>query len=113
MYDEEIHKILPPIVSAETNINMNYNGKRIKKGVGIHDSSSVLNPYIRGSKKSFVLVSTGTWSVSLNPFLNKILNEQDIRNDSVNYMRINGKSVNSSKLLLGNEYKHQVTELRT
>ena len=113
VYDEEIHKILPPIVSTETSINMNYNGKRIKIGVGIHDSSSALIPYIRGSEKLFVLVSTGTWSVSLNPFSNKLLNEQDIRNDSVNYMRINGKSVNSSKLLLGNEYKHQVTELRT
>ncbi|MDG1805664.1 FGGY family carbohydrate kinase [Flavicella sp.] len=111
VYAEEIHKILPPIVSTETSINMNYNGKRIKIGVGIHDSSSALIPYIRGSKKPFVLVSTGTWSVSLNPYSKTLLNEQELRDDCINYMRINGKAVKSSKLLLGNEYKHQVTFL--
>ena len=111
MYKEEINKILPPIVSTETSINMNYNGKRVKIGVGIHDSSSALIPYIRGSKKPFVLVSTGTWSVSLNPYSKSNLTEDDIKVDTINYMRINGKSVKSAKLLLGNEYKHQVTEL--
>lgn len=111
VYKEEINKILPPLVSTETSINMNYNGKRIKIGVGIHDSSSALIPYIRGSKKSFVLVSTGTWSVSLNPYSESSLTKEDIEKDTINYMRINGKAVKSAKLLLGNEYKHQVTEL--
>tara|TARA_B100000809_G_scaffold152035_1_gene149376 strand:+ start:4444 stop:5820 length:1377 start_codon:yes stop_codon:yes gene_type:complete len=111
VYAEEINKILPPIVSTETSINMNYNGRRIKIGVGIHDSSSALIPYIRGSKKPFVLVSTGTWSVSLNPFSETLLNEKEMEEDCISYMRINGKAVKSSKLLLGNEYKHQVTKL--
>lgn len=111
VYKEEINKILPPIVSTETSINMNYNGKRIKIGVGIHDSSSALIPYIRGSKKPFVLVSTGTWSVSLNPYSESSLTNDDIKKDTINYMRFNGNAVKSAKLLLGNEYKHQVTEL--
>ena len=111
VYKEEIDKILPPIVSTETSINMNYNGKRIKIGVGIHDSSSALLPYVRSTKESFILVSTGTWSVSLNPFSEKTLTENDIKKDCINYMRINGKTVKSSKLLLGNEYKYQVTKL--
>lgn len=111
VYKEEIDKILPPIVSTETSINMNYNGKRIKIGVGIHDSSSALLPYVRSTKESFILVSTGTWSVSLNPFSEKTLTESDIKKDCINYMRINGKAVKSSKLLLGNEYKYQVTKL--
>ena len=111
VYKEAINKILPPIVSTETSINMNYNGKRIKIGVGIHDSSSALIPYIRVSKKPFVLVSTGTWSVSLNPYSESSLTNDDIKKDTINYMRINGKAVKSAKLLLGNEYKHQVTEL--
>ena len=111
VYKEEINKILPPIVSTETSINMNYNGKRIKIGVGIHDSSSALIPYIRGSKKPFVLVSTGTWSVSLNPYSEELLTNDDIKKDTINYMRFNGNAVKSAKLLLGNEYKYQVTEL--
>jgi len=90
---------------------MNYNGKSIKIGVGIHDSSSALIPYIRGSKKPFILVSTGTWSVSLNPYYESSLTNNDIQKETINYMRINGKVVKSSKLMLGNEYKHQVTQL--
>ncbi len=111
VYKENINHILPPIVSTETSINMNYNGKSIKIGVGIHDSSSALIPYIRGSKKPFILVSTGTWSVSLNPYYESSLTNNDIQKETINYMRINGKVVKSSKLMLGNEYKHQVTQL--
>ena len=111
VYAEEIHKILPPIVSTDTSVNMNYNGTRMKIGVGIHDSSSALIPYLRGSKKPFVLVSTGTWSVSLNPFSETLLSQEEIAQDCISYMRMNGKPVKSSKLLLGNEYKHQISVL--
>jgi sugar (pentulose or hexulose) kinase len=108
VYEEEINKILPPLVSTETSLNINYNGKRIKIGVGIHDSSSALLPYVRSVKKPFVLVSTGTWSIALNPFSDKPLTEDEVKSDCINYMRINGKPVKSSRLFLGNEYKIQV-----
>ncbi len=111
VYKEEINKILPPIVSTETSINMNYNGKRIKIGVGIHDSSSALLPYIRSVKKPFILVSTGTWSISLNPFSKELLSETDIEKGSITYMRINGKPVKSSRIFLGNAYRVNVQKL--
>lgn len=111
VYKEGIHKILAPIVSTETSTNMNYNGKRIKIGVGIHDSSAALLPYVRSTKKSFVLVSTGTWSVALNPFTSTKLTKKDIEQDCINYMRINGKAVKASRVFLGNEYKLQVQYL--
>lgn len=110
VYEEGLHKILPPIVSTETSINMNYNGKRIKIGVGIHDSSAALLPYLRSIKKEFLLVSTGTWSIVFNPFTSKpILGSDD--KDIINYMRINGKPVRARRLFLGNEYKIQVKKL--
>ncbi|MGJ5641537.1 FGGY-family carbohydrate kinase [Formosa sp. S-31] len=111
VYKEELHKILPPIVSTETSINMNYNGKRIKIGVGIHDSSSALLPYVRSIKKPFLLVSTGTWSISLNPFFDGQLSENDIKEGCINYMRINGKAVKSSRIFLGNFYRQNVQKL--
>tara|TARA_R110000744_G_scaffold67327_1_gene137301 strand:+ start:3487 stop:4857 length:1371 start_codon:yes stop_codon:yes gene_type:complete len=111
VYAEEFHKILPPIVSTETSINMNYNGKRIKIGVGIHDSSAALLPYVRSIKKKFILVSTGTWSIALNPFSEKLLTTDDIANNCINYMRNNGKPVKSARLFLGNEYTLQVKEI--
>ena len=110
VYAEGINKILPTIVSTETSINMNYNGKRIKIGVGIHDSSSALLPYVRSIKKKFVLVSTGNWSISFNPFTEYPINKS-ANIDSINYMRINGKPVKATRLFLGNEYKIQVQKL--
>ena len=111
VYKEGLDKILPPIVSTETSINMNYNGKRIKIGVGIHDSSAALLPYVRSIRKKFVLVSTGTWSIVFNPFTeNPIATEAD-DGDTINYMRINGKPVKATRLFLGNEYKLQVAKL--
>ncbi|MDV7140373.1 FGGY family carbohydrate kinase [Maribacter sp. TH_r10] len=111
VYAEGIHRILPPIVSTETSMNMNYNGKRIKIGVGIHDSSAALLPYVRSEKEKFVLVSTGTWSIALNPFSNASLTKGDIEKECINYMRINGKPVKSSRMFLGNEYNLQVQNL--
>tara|TARA_R110002050_G_scaffold261556_1_gene401657 strand:+ start:150024 stop:151394 length:1371 start_codon:yes stop_codon:yes gene_type:complete len=111
VYKEELNNILPTIVSTETSINMNYNGKRIKIGVGIHDSSAALLPYVRSIKKKFVLVSTGTWSITLNPFTDHPIIKDTHDKDSINYMRINGKPVKATRLFLGNEYKIQVTKL--
>ncbi|WP_026809966.1 FGGY-family carbohydrate kinase [Arenibacter latericius] len=111
VYKEEINKILPKIVSTETSINMNYNGKRIKIGVGIHDSSAALLPYIRSVRQKFILVSTGTWSIAMNPFSEEALKASDIELNCINYMRINGKAVKASSLFLGNEYKEQIKRL--
>ena len=111
VYHEELHQILPPIVSTETSINMNYNGRRIKIGVGIHDSSAALLPYIRSQKKPFLLVSTGTWSVSLNPFAEGALTAEDQEAQCINYMRIDGKPVKAARLFLGEEYKIQTKRL--
>jgi len=111
VYKEELNHLLPTIVSTETSINMNYNGKRIKIGVGIHDSSAALLPYVRSINKNFVLVSTGTWSIALNPFTAHPISK-DIRDkDFINYMRINGKPVKATRMFLGNEYIIQVSKL--
>src|SRR5690606_40247859 len=98
VYQEGFHKILPPIVSTETRINMNYNGKRIQIGVGIHDSSAALLPYVRSLSDPFILVSTGTWSIALNPFTSTALTEKEVSKNCINYMRINGKQVKASRL---------------
>lgn len=111
VYKEKIDEILPPIVSTETSINMNYNGKRIKIGVGIHDSSAALLPYLRSIKKKFILVSTGTWSIVFNPFTEKPISDKIKDKDTINYMRINGKPVKATRMFLGNEYKLQIAKL--
>src|SRR5690606_40520211 len=95
----------------ETNINMNYKGERMKVGVGIHVSSAALLLYVMSLKYPFILVSTGTWSIALNPFTTTPLSEKEVSKNCINYMRINGKQVKASRLFLGNEYKIKVQKL--
>ncbi|MFT5765055.1 MAG: sugar (pentulose or hexulose) kinase [Saprospiraceae bacterium] len=111
VYKENIHKILAPIVSTETSINTKWNEKNIKIGAGIHDSSAALLPYLKSVKNPFLLVSTGTWSITLNPFPNRTATKNDLGENYLNYMRIDGKPIKASRLFLGNEYQLQVQKL--
>ncbi len=111
VYQEEIHKKLPSIVGTGTSINTNLMGHQIKVGVGIHDSSSALLPYIRSIDKKFLLLSTGTWSIALNPFSKEPLTDEDTSSNCINYMRINGEPVKAARLFLGNEYNEKIKEL--
>ena len=111
VYKEGIHEKFPPIASSRETTPVNYKGKNIQMGVGVHDSSSALLPYIRSIKKPFLLISTGTWSISINPFNKGMLTKEDIGNGCLFNMRIDGSPVKVSTLFLGNEYKLQIKEL--
>lgn len=111
VYHEGIHKILPEIVPSATSYTINYKGKHLRIGVGIHDSSAALLPYIRSIGDKFILVSTGTWSVAMNPFSKDNGVDSKAEKNQINYMRINGEAVKASRLFLGNEYKEQVKVL--
>ncbi len=109
--NQEIDINFPFIIPTQTSFNMIYNGKRIKIGIGIHDSSSALIPYLLGEKKPFVLISTGTWSITLNPFSTDPLSKKDIKNNCLNYLKVDGKPVRATRFFMGNEYKTQVKKL--
>jgi sugar (pentulose or hexulose) kinase len=111
VYQEEIDKILPPIVASDTTIKTEHKGKTLQIGIGIHDSSAALLPYVRSAQKPFLLVSTGTWSIAINPFATVQLTSEDTKNECLFNMRINGNPVKVSRLFLGNEYKLQVRKL--
>lgn len=113
VHAEGVGRILPAVVSTDTSINKNIFGKKVKVGVGIHDSSSALLPYIRADKKPFLLISTGTWSVSLNPFNNELPADKELEKDCLNFMRVNGKPVKAARLFLGEEYKRQTRQLQS
>lgn len=110
VYKEKIDRVLAPIVSTETSVETEFRGKLIKFGVGIHDSSSALVPYVKTIRNKFILISTGTWSITLNPFTKNPISADG---STINYMRINGNPVKASSLFLGNEYKIQVNKLNT
>lgn len=76
-------------------------GDVIKVGTGIHDSSSSLAPYILGSKDNFMLVSTGTWCINMNPFNHTPLTAQQLQSDCLSFLSIDKNPVKSSRLFMG------------
>ena len=109
--EEGIEAKLAPVVPSQTVYSTSVNGRKLEVGVGIHDSSAALLPYLKSISKPFVLLSTGTWSIALNPFANGTLTKADATADCIHYMRTDGSPVLASRLFLGNEYKLQTRAL--
>ncbi|MEY4902609.1 MAG: hypothetical protein RLZZ292_424 [Bacteroidota bacterium] len=78
---------------------------------GIHDSSAALLPYLHKETKPFLLLSTGTWSICLNPFNKEPLTAEEFSQDCLFYMRPDGESVKASRLFLGKIHDEAVEKL--
>lgn len=76
-------------------------------GAGLHDSSSAIIPYTANFVEPFVLLSTGTWSISLNPFNNKELSFSELESDCLCYLQYVEKPVKAARLFSGNVHEVQ------
>ncbi len=77
-------------------------------GIGLHDSSAALIPYMKHFPKPFVLISTGTWCISLNPFNDDPLTVSELESDCLCYLSYKGKPVKASRLFVGIEYEREM-----
>jgi len=91
--------------------NVEVEGKRVMAGIGIHDSSASLAPYIIDSKEPFILVSTGTWCINMNPFNQEVLKAGELKEDCLCFLGVHGKPVKSSRFFLGRIHDLHVTYL--
>ena len=107
--DEKI--TLPEPVSNSTLSKVSISGSNIYSGTGIHDSSASLVPYLTGIEGEFLLLSTGTWCICMNPFNNEKLTAGQLENDSLCYMSINQKPVKSSRFFMGHIHDINVNRL--
>jgi L-fuculokinase len=80
-------------------------------GVGLHDSSAALIPYLRGAGTPFLQLSTGTWCVSLNPFNETPLTRQQLDQDCLCYIAYTGQPVKASRLFTGYAHEQGVRRL--
>jgi sugar (pentulose or hexulose) kinase len=97
--DEAIN--LPKPISNATVYPVQISEKSVKVGIGIHDSSSSLAPYLTGKGDEFILVSSGTWCIFMNPFNEEPLTADQLQKDCLCYMSVQQKQVKSSRLFLG------------
>lgn len=106
--EEDLLRFFPAVVPTTKTCDVKIRNKIVTVGVGIHDSSSALASYQLRIDEPFLLVSTGTWSVCLNPFAQDSLTLSELKLECLNYLDIAGKQVKSSRLFLGNELDYQL-----
>jgi sugar (pentulose or hexulose) kinase len=108
---ENIDKKLAPIFPSDEAIRSRAYWKEFAVGVGLHDSSSALIPYLSSFHQPFILISTGTWCISLNPFNDEPLTEQELERDCLCYLTYQRKAVKASRLFAGYEHEEQTKKL--
>lgn len=102
---------LAPIVASDTVLTTSYDGHTLQAGIGLHDSSAALIPYLVSFKEPFVLISTGTWCITLNPFNHLVLSAEELKQDCLCYLQYNGNPVKAARLFAGYEHDEQVKRI--
>ncbi|SMD41588.1 Sugar (pentulose or hexulose) kinase [Aquiflexum balticum DSM 16537] len=108
---EGIDKLLPEVVDTTTSFTKTLDRHSMRVGVGVHDSSSALLPYLTSNTEPFALLSTGTWAISINPFNDAPLTLVELRKDCLHFLSKEGRPIKISRLFIGEEHKVQIEKL--
>jgi sugar (pentulose or hexulose) kinase len=116
VYREGIIDKLPPVVASTQvlPVNLPSGGTATAgciAGIGLHDSSSAMIPYLESFREPFILISTGTWCISMNPFNNAPLTVSELKQDCLCYLSYQGRPVKASRLFAGHEHGVQTARL--
>ena len=111
IYREGINEKLAPIFPSDQLMFSQWQGHALLTGVGLHDSSAALIPYLFYFIEPFVLISTGTWCISLNPYNQTRLTYEELQQDCLCYMEYRGKPIKASRLFAGYEHEQQTKRL--
>jgi sugar (pentulose or hexulose) kinase len=108
---EGLTKYLAPIENSNKTFPSDPSINKYKVGIGLHDSSAALIPYLVNFAMPFILISTGTWSISMNPFNKTPLTVEELKNDCLCYLQYQGEPVKASRLHAGFEHEQQVKRI--
>lgn len=102
---------LAPILKADQVFPAAFPRNDWQVGIGLHDSSAALIPYLVSFQEPFVLISTGTWCISMNPFNDTPLTATELQQDCLCYLTYKGLPVKASRLFAGHEHEQQVKRI--
>lgn len=108
---EGILEKLPPLVPSDMVVQPSSNAHGHSVGIGLHDSSAALIPYLVSFSDPFILISTGTWAISLNPFNHTPLTRYELECDCLCYIQYRGTPVKASRLFAGRFHETQVERI--
>jgi L-fuculokinase len=109
--DEGLDQKFPPFYPGNASFPVNNGRKEIPMGIGLHDSSAALIPYLAYFQEPFLLISTGTWCISLNPFNQTLLSTEELQQDCLSFLTYERKGVKASRLFAGNDHEVQIKRL--
>lgn len=90
------------------------NGEEIAIGSGLHDSSSSIIPLLKKNHgNEFILLSTGTWVIAMNPFSKETLTQHQLTNNCLCFMTPDKQQVKSSMQFLGQIHEVYLEALST
>jgi L-fuculokinase len=104
-HSEGISRLFPPMRPADSPLKIQISGRELIVGIGLHDSSSALIPYLLSIPEPFMLLSTGSWSICLNPFNDQTLTRDELSQDCLCYLTFQGRAVKASRLDAG--FRHE------
>ena len=108
---EKLNEFLAPVENGKKTFPSAIPLYPCKVGIGLHDSSAALLPYLVNFSMPFVLISTGTWCISMNPFNKTALTAEELSNDCLCYLQYSGEPVKASRLHAGFEHGLQVKRI--
>lgn len=108
---EGIIEKLAPLLPAGQVFPAALPGNDCVVGIGLHDSSAALIPYLLNFHEPFLLLSTGTWCIALNPFNHAELTAEELQHDCLCYLQYQGKPVKASRVFSGSEHEQQVKRI--
>jgi sugar (pentulose or hexulose) kinase len=108
---EGLDKKFPPVVASDDVFKTALPAGNVCVGVGLHDSSAALVPYLAAFKEPFILLSTGTWCISLNPFNDNPLTASELQHDCLCYLQYKGRPVKASRYFAGPEYEEGISRI--
>ena len=108
---EQLTDLFPKVSPADHVFDFNTDKQLIKMGVGVHDSSAALMPYLVTQDEPFLLLSTGTWNICFNPYNSNPLTHKELAADCLSYLTFEGDPVKASRIFLGHEHELQVASL--
>ena len=107
LVESHINSYNLPIVKSNSTVKVG----DISYGAGLYSKVSELQPFLDFDDEQFILLSTGAWTVCINPFNTAKASKSDRRNNCFNILDTDGKRIKMARLFSGNEHTRQIQHL--
>lgn len=113
LQEEGLRSRLSSVVTGDTvtAVKGGEEGRPIMAGSGLHDSSAAVIPYLTCFREPFIILSTGTWTISLNPFNKELPDAAELEKGCLSYLTYRGQPVKTTMLFAGNDHDQQVKRI--